>query len=456
MLRRLLSLVNRLSVKRQEENTIMCKLLGWVYSGSISEKKATTALKVAYTAIAATEKDGFGYAQPPKEDGTGLHARFVSPDEFRGLGSLTENKALFAGLWDMMPVAKRAKEAGAYDPAAPMIIHGRTSTNSVRMDCTHPFKREMCALAHNGVVRRLDDKYETKTVCDTEHLINALWKADSLELALADIKENVSGYAAILTFTKWGTMFIGRDDTASLTITPFKLSGKTGYVFATKGEHGRLVAGALSTVVGEPFEFPKQTGFEFTHSGEFVRSLEFDTASYARASLSGAASSAFAGQGYHYEGYNGGTKRNYAPHGTVSSGTGTAAGYSVPSVVTPPARSIGFNQTKFPPGTTKAERKAARRAAKEVGFHSAEGSNASAEAELDAEFAALEQEADRQEMERQLGEGGGAVGSLDWTPGANTGAGPSNGDILSAAEAAEAQALLEEENAARAYLGSGA
>lgn len=91
-----------------------------------------------------------------------------------------------------------------------VIFHARTSTNSVSMDNTHPFKIGNTVLCHNGVLEYSGENYDKKTDNDTEDLTYHFDK-----FHLTNIESVFSGYAAFIAFKNDST-YIVRDSTATL------------------------------------------------------------------------------------------------------------------------------------------------------------------------------------------------------------------------------------------------
>ena len=91
-----------------------------------------------------------------------------------------------------------------------VIFHARTSTNSISMDNTHPFKIGNTVLCHNGVLEYTGENYDKKTDNDTEDLTYHFDK-----FHLTNIDSVFSGYAAFIAFKNDST-YIVRDQTATL------------------------------------------------------------------------------------------------------------------------------------------------------------------------------------------------------------------------------------------------
>lgn len=94
----------------------------------------------------------------------------------------------------------------------PAIFHGRTSTNDINLNNTHPLRSKGYSLIHNGVVTDHGPKYMRETTNDTEHLLNYIRQKDSLK----KIQKNITGYYACLVLNPDNTMHIFLDNIAPL------------------------------------------------------------------------------------------------------------------------------------------------------------------------------------------------------------------------------------------------
>jgi glutamine phosphoribosylpyrophosphate amidotransferase len=233
--------------------------------------------------MAATEKDGLGAAWSCKETGRFGRVRASGMEAINGgLAPFCEG---FAKL-----------EPQVYDGGA-VICHGRTSTNFIGLDNTHPFvmrdKGRLFCLAHNGVVT--SDKYATRAGgCDSELILEAFVKG-----GMAEVAKHIDGYYAlvILEKSKGRTLLhIVRDGMASL------FCGRIGEAWAFATTEHILRQGGATPVSG----FKKNTHVIF-EGNKLVSCKGFTPAvrvyktpghSY---QLSAKARKAFAGQQYGLE-----------------------------------------------------------------------------------------------------------------------------------------------------------
>lgn len=237
----------------------MCKLSGWSSVPSISLKlnTANIALQEAHERIAGTEKDGFGFAQPGS-----LIARFRSPADFRSIGAMP-NLYRNAGAnlaTRAFRATKHSQQGGTYDPLAPMLIHGRTSTGTVALENTHPFRLKGWTLAHNGVVTWKGDETDghESVTCDSQHILLCL--TQGVRKAKALMKRHLRGYAAFIAFSPDGRMIVARDDTAKLYAVVLS-NGR--WVFGTTALIAESVASCFSTQDLGAFELEENTWLEF-------------------------------------------------------------------------------------------------------------------------------------------------------------------------------------------------
>lgn len=92
-----------------------------------------------------------------------------------------------------------------------LILHGRTSTNSVSLINTHPIQVDDIFLSHNGVVQDLNLDYELKTSNDTEYLTYRI------NQGINAVEKNIRGYyAATFVRDSNNELVIFRDDIAPL------------------------------------------------------------------------------------------------------------------------------------------------------------------------------------------------------------------------------------------------
>lgn len=181
----------------------MCRLLGFSVESKIEEKRLQD---IIYTSreLLKDQKDGFGYA--------------LSGGDIQGIASLRLTTGTMlgyqfepAGEWENLvnvPYEKR----GEVLPCTAGLFHGRTSTNHVKIQNSHPFVSERLALAHNGIVEYDGKKRRKAGTCDSEDLFNTF----TVGKGWRELSRNYSGYAAILMVKANGEIIIYRDSTPQL------------------------------------------------------------------------------------------------------------------------------------------------------------------------------------------------------------------------------------------------
>lgn len=194
----------------------MCKLLGFSIGKKLEQERVFEIIKTARDLL-KDQKDGFGYA--------------LSGGDIEGITSLRLTTGSLLGYqyqnpqaWeDVVNVPYQAK--GAIKGCTAGIFHGRTSTNDLGVENTHPFVNETLALVHNGIVEYSGEKRKKLGTCDSEDLFNTFTIGKGWE----ELNKYYSGYAGLLLLRPAGEVTIYRDETPSLYVC--KVRG--GIVFGT-------------------------------------------------------------------------------------------------------------------------------------------------------------------------------------------------------------------------------
>ena len=210
----------------------MCKLFGISSVAGWNRKTLEATLLAAQSAFSG-EKDGFGYAVRTSR---GLYGeRYVNPNDFTGVGGAQALDDYLDPISDAIDFeADTTGRLGKLKGG--LIVHGRTSTNDLDIENTHPFIKKQWALAHNGIVTYDGPDRHKRGVCDSEDILNSFVYGDGL----TEMSKFYTGYAAVLALPpKWG--FIAyRDDKAPLYVCMTIGNGvgeRVAYAFATKPEH---------------------------------------------------------------------------------------------------------------------------------------------------------------------------------------------------------------------------
>ena len=150
----------------------MCKLL--IATGKLNREQTIRLIESAHESFQSSQKDGFGFvAHGPDGIATG---HYLSPSDYVGFGKKLPKFIKRSG---------NAIESGTIPRlVSALIVHGRTSTNSVVLENVHPFrtcigsgKRAIDVyLAHNGVLRWTGpgDAPVSSHGCDSEQFLRWL------------------------------------------------------------------------------------------------------------------------------------------------------------------------------------------------------------------------------------------------------------------------------------------
>jgi predicted glutamine amidotransferase len=154
------------------------------------------------------DKDGFGYASISENGLTG--ERTTNPFEWLPMSQKTAKLSIVAN-----PSCNSFGDLTGLGKSKAFIGHGRFSTNSKRLENTHPFINESVALIHNGVVSQVGPALkDLKTDCDTEILFKH-W----IDSEMHAIEDQVTGYYAMAILdSESGYLHIVRDSQAQLYI----------------------------------------------------------------------------------------------------------------------------------------------------------------------------------------------------------------------------------------------
>jgi Glutamine amidotransferase domain len=244
----------------------MCKLAAITATPSQTLKKSTAedVITAAHHAIAKTERHGFGFAQA---GANGLRARFVNPEDFRGLDALPAFGKRAGVMVQGFKVAGTAAQGGAYRPDRAVIMHGRTATCGISLRNTHPFRLHGWTLAHNGVVdwAGAEDPARAAAVsCDSEHLLFCIANAKTLDAAKAEL-ENITGYAAFMALSPTGRLIVARDDRATLFAG---ITSRGRWIFGTTKAIVDAQADAIGAKGVTPYELDAWTWLDFAPGGD--------------------------------------------------------------------------------------------------------------------------------------------------------------------------------------------
>jgi hypothetical protein len=181
----------------------MCKLLGFSVKTKLTQEKLNEVIKTSKELL-KDQKDGFGYA--------------LSGGDIEGITSLRLTNGSLLGYGYDEPeewadiTRQPYKAKGKLAPCTAGIFHGRTSTNSVSIQNTHPFVNDDLALVHNGIVTYTGKTRKKKGTCDSEDIFNSFTMGGGWK----ELKKYYSGYAGLLLLRPDGVITIYKDETPSL------------------------------------------------------------------------------------------------------------------------------------------------------------------------------------------------------------------------------------------------
>ena len=232
----------------------MCKLFSINNTSKLTKNQLENVVKTVENAM-KVEKDGFGI--------TALHNNgHIAARKYLK----TYEASILKDSSPWTPVSKKSyQDIGKIfpDDITSLILHGRTSTNSVSLINTHPIIKNDHFLSHNGVVEDSGPKYIPTTSNDTEHIVERLTTQ-----GLSAIEKYISGYYACMYFKKGSdSLHIFRDNIATLHIGYSE--DLESYILATTQDLIKQVAKALKIKINNIDEVEDNVYFELTASNDF-------------------------------------------------------------------------------------------------------------------------------------------------------------------------------------------
>jgi hypothetical protein len=237
--------------KIPKHENIMCKLIAMSTAACKNTRQASRLVLKMSTLLAASQRDGFGYAIKTS-DGV-FSERYLDPKTCEGMGELKASR-------DLLPASLKTQLSYGVDydqqgiiPSkgavrGSVIAHGRTATCGKNITNTHPFTGcndgQQWTIAHNGVVEWTGESLPLQTTCDSEHILNCyLYKQGE-----QSFHEGLAGYAAVVGINPQGEMFALRDDRAPLYVSYVKQLGC--YILCTDSTHCEDIADLISDFNG--------------------------------------------------------------------------------------------------------------------------------------------------------------------------------------------------------------
>lgn len=217
--------------------------------------------KLMLTVAAAfnqTEKDGFGWAA---WTGTSIaYEKYSSPYFFAGpyaleaaIKPLTNSERELMWIPPFHCSYKPDALGFAPLPKGPLIVHGRTATNDVNINNTHPFVGGNCALIHNGVVDHVGPGHPRKSTCDSEFLLNEF----IYENGPRSFHKHITGYYAVLAIDTQGRLHVVRDNMAQLWAA--RVKGTHNWLFCTTPSILKAAAESVDISISTPFPVTPHT-----------------------------------------------------------------------------------------------------------------------------------------------------------------------------------------------------
>ena len=184
----------------------MCQILALT---NLKKIKLVDKLNEIGNILLREEKDGFGYAVQGK---SGAFGEKTVAKHFR-------SRVGKSGLVKLPIIKVNYSEFGTPgELTGPGVFHGRTSTNKVNLENTHPMQIDGWNLIHNGVVGDWGPDYIKKTQNDSEDVLRRLLDGIGKENPMSEIEKYLQGYYAFAAIDPEGRLHICRDDLAPLCI----------------------------------------------------------------------------------------------------------------------------------------------------------------------------------------------------------------------------------------------
>lgn len=335
----------------------MCKLIALNTAACKSTRQASQLVLKMRTLLAASQRDGFGYAINTS-DGV-FSERYVNPDSCSGLGSTKASRdVLPATLQTQLTYGVDYDQRGNLPSKGAVqgcvIAHGRTATCDKTVANTHPFTGsnagKQWTIAHNGVVDWSGIPLPLQTTCDSEHILNCFLYLQGEK----SFKDGLAGYAAVVGINPQGEMFALRDDRAPLYVQYVKELNQ--YIICTDQTHceelSKMIVGFNSlknATITTPMMLAPYVKHVFHANGE-VSSTKFDkfsgsssrisTSSIYRSLGSAGVSRSAWDDDYGYSGY-----KPYRPSIPSTPSTPSTPSIAGASSTTPPASDAPADST---------------------------------------------------------------------------------------------------------------
>lgn len=254
----------------------MCQVLALTNMKKVNLKKG---LNNIGNTLLASDDDGFGYAIQGKN---GVFGEKTISKKFRTRLARTNHIDL--------PIVKPTYSSFGLpsELLGPGIFHGRSSTNLVSLENTHPMQMEGWHLIHNGVVNDDGPKYEKKTTNDSEDVLRRLVDSVGKDNPMEAIENHLEGYYAFAAIDAHGRLHICRDGIAPLHIA--KSAKLDTYIIGTTDSLILKVAKILDAKIG-PIDEIEEEVYMIFEGNKLVYKCNFSSKGYTTAQTRHAATS---------------------------------------------------------------------------------------------------------------------------------------------------------------------
>lgn len=141
-----------------------------------------------------------------------------------------------------------------------LMLHARTSTNTISIQNTHPFVDEGVALIHNGMIQNASPKLMKTSTCDSEVILTMYNYYDVLKETrnIQFLTDDLIGWYAVGILSHTGILDVFKESQASLCAAHVPELGPKCIVFSTKPEH--LIRACKAAGYAEPKTFDVKAG----------------------------------------------------------------------------------------------------------------------------------------------------------------------------------------------------
>lgn len=239
----------------------MCLVLALTNTKNI---KLSQCLNSIGNTLLSSQEDGFGYAVQGRE---GVFGEKTIAKKFRTrLGKLNPVS---------LPIVKThySSFGKPTELVGPGIFHGRSATNVISLQDTHPMQLEGWSLIHNGVVDDLGPKYKKSTENDSEDVLRRLLDGTTKLNPMEDIEKYLQGYYAFAAIDPEGLLHICRDDNATLFIA--KSAKLDTYIIGTTEGLVLKTSKILDAKIG-PIDEIESNGYFIFDGNNLIHSQDFN------------------------------------------------------------------------------------------------------------------------------------------------------------------------------------